>query len=86
MDDVSVGSFVLTGGELPAMIVLDCVARQVEGVLGNFSSLEESRVSSHDVYTRPEVFEFKAKKYRVPRVLLSGNHAEIEKWRKEQLG
>jgi len=81
MDDVSVGSFVLTGGELPAMIVLDCVARQVEGVLGNFSSLEESRVSSHDVYTRPEVFEFKAKKYRVPRVLLSGNHAEIEKWK-----
>ena len=82
MDDVSVGSFVLTGGELPAMIVLDCVARQVEGVLGNFSSLEESRVSSHDVYTRPEVFEYKKKKYRVPKVLLSGNHAEIEKWRK----
>src|SRR3989344_677119 len=81
MEDVSVGPFILTGGELPAMIVLDCVARQVEGVLGNYSSLEESRVSSHDVYTRPEVFEFKAKKYRVPRVFLSGNHAEIEKWK-----
>ena len=81
MEDVSVGPFVLTGGELPAMIVLDCVARQVEGVLGNFSSLEESRVSSHDVYTRPEIFQFKGKKYRVPRVLLSGNHAEIEKWK-----
>ena len=85
MEDVSVGPFILTGGELPAMIVLDCVARQVEGVLGNYSSLEESRVSSHDVYTRPEIFEFKGKKYRVPRVLLSGNHAKIEKWKKSKL-
>ncbi len=82
MEDISVGEFVLTGGELPAMIVLDCVSRQIEGVLGNFSSLEESRVSSHDVYTRPEVFEYKGKKYKVPKVLLSGNHAEIEKWKK----
>jgi tRNA (guanine37-N1)-methyltransferase len=82
MEDVSVGEFVLTGGELPAMIVLDCVSRQIEGVLGNFSSLEESRVSSHDVYTRPEVFEYKGKKYKVPKVLLSGNHVEIEKWKK----
>jgi tRNA (guanine37-N1)-methyltransferase len=64
------------------MIVLDCVSRQIEGVLGNFSSLEESRVSSHDVYTRPEVFEYKGKKYKVPKVLLSGNHVEIEKWKK----
>lgn len=82
MEDISVGEFVLTGGELPAMIDLDCVSRQIEGVLGNFSSLEESRVSSHDVYTRPEVFEYKGKKYKVPKVLLSGNHAEIEKWKK----
>jgi len=81
MEDISVGPFVLTGGELPAMVVLDCIARQIEGVLGNFSSLEESRISSHDVYTRPEVFEYKKKKYRVPKVLLSGNHAEIEKWK-----
>jgi len=82
MEDISVGPFVLTGGELPAMIVLDCVARQVEGVLGNSDSLEESRVSSHDVYTRPEVFEYKGKKYKVPKVLLSGNHAEIRIWKK----
>lgn len=82
MEDVSIGPFVLTGGELPAMVLLDCVARQVEGVLGNFDSLEESRVASSDVYTRPEVFEYKKKKYRVPKVLLSGNHAEIEKWKK----
>ncbi len=82
MEDVSVGPFVLTGGELPAMVVLDCVARQVEGVLGNFDSLEESRVSSHDVYTRPEVFEYKKKKYKVPKVLLSGDHKKIEEWKK----
>ncbi len=81
MEDISVGPFVLTGGELPAMILLDCVARQVEGVLGNFDSLEESRVSSHDVYTRPEVFEYKKKKYRVPKVLLSGDHKKIEEWK-----
>ena len=84
MDDISVGGYVLTGGELPAMVVLDCVARQVKGVLGNFDSLEESRVSSHDVYTRPEVFEYKKKKYRVPKVLLSGNHKLIDEWKKSR--
>ncbi len=80
-EEISVGPYVLTGGELSAMVVLDCVSRQVEGVLGNFNSLEETRVSSHDSYTRPEVFEYLGKKYKVPRVLLSGNHAEIEKWK-----
>lgn len=81
MEDVSIGNYVLTGGELPAMVLIDCISRQVEGVLGNFNSLEESRVSSHDSYTRPEVFEYKKKKYRVPKVLLSGNHKEIEEWK-----
>ncbi|MES2213447.1 MAG: tRNA (guanosine(37)-N1)-methyltransferase TrmD [Patescibacteria group bacterium] len=80
-EDISVGPFVLTGGELPAEIVIDCISRQVEGVLGNFSSLEESRISSSDVYTRPEVFEYKKKKYRVPKVLLSGDHKKIEEWK-----
>lgn len=84
MEDVSIGDYVLTGGELPAMVLLDCVSRQVKGVLGNFDSLEESRVASSDVYTRPEVFEYKKKKYRVPKILLSGNHAEIEKWKKNK--
>ena len=84
VEKISVGPYVLTGGELGAMIFLDSVSRQVEGVLGNFDSLEESRVSSHDVYTRPEVFSYKGKKYHVPKVLLSGNHAEIEKWKKIQ--
>ncbi len=82
--DISVGPFVLTGGELPAMIILDSTARQVEGVLGNFDSLEESRVSSHLVYTRPEVFDYNGKKYRVPKVLLSGDHKKIEEWKKKK--
>ncbi|MFA6094729.1 MAG: tRNA (guanosine(37)-N1)-methyltransferase TrmD [Candidatus Paceibacterota bacterium] len=84
MEDISVGPFVLTGGELPAMIIVDCMSRQIEGVLGNFSSLEETRVSSNDVYTRPEVFDYKGKKYSVPKVLLGGNHKEIEEWRKNE--
>ncbi len=81
MEDVSVGPFVLTGGELPAMLMIDCIARQVKGVLGSIESLEESRVASPDVYTRPEIVSFKKKNYRVPKILLSGNHAKIDEWR-----
>jgi len=80
-EEVSVGDYVLTGGELPALTIIDSVARQVPGVLGTFESLEEERISSGEMYTRPEVFEYKKKKYKVPPVFLSGNHAEIEKWR-----
>ncbi len=80
-EDISVGPFILTGGELPAMVVIDCISRQIEGVLGNFDSLEESRVVAQDVYTRPEILEYKGKKYKVPKVLLSGNHAKITKWK-----
>ena len=82
MDEISVGPFVLTGGELPAMMIVDVVARQIPSVLGNFDSLEERRVLTSDVYTRPEVFLYKGKKYRVPKVLLSGHRAKIEKWKK----
>lgn len=81
MEDVSIGNYVLTGGELPAMTIIDCVSRQIEGVLGDFNSLEESRVASSEVYTRPEVFEYKNKKYKVPKVLLSGDHKKIEEWK-----
>jgi len=84
MDEISIGPFVLTGGELPAMFIIDVMARQVPGVLGNFDSLEERRVSSSEVYTRPEVFVYKGKSYRVPKVLLSGNRAAIEKWKEEK--
>ncbi len=84
MEEVSVGPFVLTGGELPAMILIDSISRQVSGVLGNIDSLEENRVSSPDVYTRPEVLEYKGKKYRVPKVLLSGDHKKIEEWKNKK--
>ena len=63
------------------MVLIDSMSRQIEGVLGNVNSVEEKRIASHDAYTRPEVFEFKGKKYRIPKILKSGNHAEIEKWR-----
>ncbi len=81
---ISVGPYTLTGGELPAMIVIDAISRQVKGVLGTFESVEEERVSSSEVYTRPEVLSWKGKKYRVPKVLLSGNHALINVWRKKR--
>ena len=82
VEELSIGPFVLTGGELPAMILIDCMSRQVEGVLGNFNSREEERTASANVYTRPEVFEHNGKKYTVPKVLLSGDHKKIEEWRK----
>jgi tRNA (guanine37-N1)-methyltransferase len=83
-EDISIGPFTLTGGELPAMILIDCISRQLPGVLGDFNSLEESRVASHDTYTRPEVFAYKGKKYRVPKILLSGDHAAISEWKKKR--
>jgi tRNA (guanine37-N1)-methyltransferase len=78
---LSIGDYVLTGGEIPAMILVDSISRQIEGVLGNFNSREEERVSSSEVYTRPEIFEHNGKKYKVPKVLLSGNHKDIEAWK-----
>ena len=83
VEEMSVGPFVLTGGELPAMIMIDVISRQIPGILGDFTSLEEERVASPNVYTRPEVFEYKCKKYRVPKVLLSGHHKKIEEWKKK---
>ncbi len=80
-EEVSVGEYVLTGGELPALSIIDSVSRQVPGVLGTFESLEEERVSSGEMYTRPEVLAYKKKKYAVPVVLTQGNHKEIEKWK-----
>ena len=80
-DEVSVGDYILTGGELPALTIIDSVARQVPGVLGTFESLEDDRVTQGETYTRPECFEYKKRKYRVPSVLLGGNHAGIEKYR-----
>lgn len=80
-ESLSIGDYVLTGGEVPAMTVIDTVSRQIKGVLGDFASLEETRPSSSEVYTRPEVLEYKGKKHKVPPVLLSGNHKKIDEWR-----
>ena len=83
IDNLSIGDYVLTGGELPAMVLIDSISRQIKGVLGKFESLEEERVSSSEVYTRPEVLKYKNKNYKVPKVLLSGNHKLIEEWKKK---
>ena len=77
----SIGPYVLTGGELPAMICIDAIARQVTGVLNAEDSVEENRIASSEIYARPEIFEYKGKKYKVPKVLLSGHHKKIEEWR-----
>ncbi len=81
-EEISIGDYVITGGELPAMILIDSISRQVKGILGKYESLEEERVSSSEVYTRPEILKYKSKNYGVPKVLLSGNHKKIEDWKK----
>jgi tRNA (guanine37-N1)-methyltransferase len=83
-EEVSVGDYVLTGGELPALSIIDCVSRQIPGVLGTFESLEEERVSSGEMYTRPAEFIYKKRKYEVPEVLQNGNHKDIEEWKRSQ--
>ena len=83
-DSLSVGDYVLTGGELPAMMMIDCISRLIPGVLNNDVSAEvesfHDNLLEYPQYTRPEVFMGK----RVPDVLLSGHHANIEAWRREQ--
>ena len=82
-EELSIGDYVLTGGELPAMVVADCVSRYVDGVLSPESLVQESfseNLLEYPQYTRP--VEYRG--LRVPDVLRSGNHAEIDKWRREQ--
>ncbi len=82
----SVGDFVLSGGEIPAMALVESVSRLIKGVLGKSESIEEKRYGvGVPAFTRPEEVIIKGKKYRVPKVLLSGNHKKIEEWRKAQL-
>ncbi len=82
-EEVSVGPYVLTGGELPAMVLIDAVSRRIPGVLGKKESIEETRFGvGLPCFTRPAVFEFKGKKYKVPEVLLGGDHKKIEEWKK----
>ncbi len=82
-EEISIGDYVLTGGEIPAMVLMDSVSRYVEGVLKKESICEESfstGLLEYPQYTRPEVFEG----IGVPEVLLSGHHEKIEKWRKDK--
>ena len=82
-EEISIGDYVLTGGEIPAMVLIDSVSRYIEGVLNQDSIKEESfsnGLLEYPQYTRPEVFEGE----KVPEVLLSGNHQNIDKWRKER--
>lgn len=87
-EEISIGDYVLTGGELPAMVLIDAVVRHIPGVLGKQESAHEEsfsqaldRKKEYPHYTRPDDF----RGLKVPDVLLSGHHAEIEKWRKSQL-
>jgi len=83
ISDLSIGPYVLTGGELPALVVVDAVSRHIPGFLGKEESLEEKRHGvGVPVYTRPEIFRWKGKTYLVPEVLLSGDHKKIEGWRR----
>ena len=83
-DEISIGDYVLTGGELPALVIIDAVARLIPGVLGDCRSAEEESFScgllDYPHYTRPEDYRGRS----VPEVLLSGNHREIAKWRRKQ--
>ncbi len=81
-EEISIGDFVLSGGEIPALALMEAVSRQLPGFLGKEESLEEIN-GSFPTYTRPEVFSpTKGKKWNVPPVLLSGNHKKITEWRK----
>lgn len=87
-EEVSIGDFVLTGGEIGALVLLDSITRLLPGVLGNAESpVSESHskkgILEYPQYTRPEVFEIEGKNYSVPDVLLSGNHKKIADWREK---
>jgi len=89
-ETISIGDYVLSGGELAAMVVIETVARLIPGVLGNKESLKsESHIKKGALdfpqYTRPEKFRAGNKTWKVPEILLSGNHKKIEEWRRAQL-
>jgi len=88
-EEISVGDYVLTGGELPALTLIDSIVRLLPGVLGNRDSIveeshSEAGLMEYPQYTRPEVFQIGKKKYAVPAVLLSGDHKKIKDWRNKK--
>jgi tRNA (guanine37-N1)-methyltransferase len=80
---ISIGPFIVTGGELPCLLIIDSISRFVPGVLGNEKSLEESRISTDRIYTRPEILRWGKRTHPTPTVLLSGDHTMIERWRQK---
>jgi len=88
-EEISIGDYVLTGGELGAMVLIDSTARLISGVLGKKESLKEESHSKkgyleYPQYTRPEIFKAGKKEFKVPKMLLSGHHAKIDDWRQKQ--
>jgi len=99
-EEISIGNYILTGGEIPAMAIVDSIARLLPGVLGNPKSLDEESFSNsfkiqnskfkicaeYPQYTRPEIFiDDTGQQYKIPDILLSGHHAKIKKWREQQM-
>ena len=82
--EFAVGEAVYTGGEVPALAIVDAVTRRIPGVLGKDASVEERRIASSAVYTRPETISYKKKNYKVPKVLQTGHHAKIDEWREKR--
>ena len=82
--EFAVGEAVYTGGEVPALAIVDAVTRRLPGVLGKDASVEERRIASSAVYTRPETISYKDKNYKVPKVLQTGHHANIDAWRSKK--
>ncbi|MFA6408354.1 MAG: tRNA (guanosine(37)-N1)-methyltransferase TrmD [Candidatus Paceibacterota bacterium] len=82
--EFAVGEAVYTGGEVPALAIVDAVTRRLPGVLGKDASVEERRIASSAVYTRPETISYKEKNYKVPKVLQTGHHANIDAWRSKK--
>lgn len=89
-EKISIGNYVLTNGNLPTMVVIDTVSRLLSGVLGNENSFKEDSFFNdenkleYDQYTKPEIVEIDGKKYKVPKILLSGNHEKIREWRRSK--
>ena len=82
-EEISIGDYVLSGGELPSLVLIETVSRQIPGFLGKYESLENIK-GSYPVFTQPEEFKpNKGRTWAVPEILLSGHHKKIEEWRKE---